>query len=258
MRSVSNSAIVFVFVFVFLTAFMSAAVTLPKTAHSQISSIKLCMANLFSVHFMGNRILKEVYQNAGIKVEFIKFPSNRSLIMANEGQCDGEVARIKPVIKKFNNLMIIPTPILEIKSYVYYRKGDVIKTTSWQDLKEKHVGIIRGEIYAEKATKGMNVEAVPDYERLFQLLRIKRIDQAIGLSVPASRVLAIDAKADEIDRLPTPIFKAPLYHLLHKKNVNLIAPIDRVIQAMEKDGRLERAQKRALKELLSFRIKDSE
>jgi len=254
MRSVFNSAISFIF----LTTVMAAVATFPKAAHSQTNPIKLCMANLISVHFMGNLILQEVYQNARIKVEFSPFPSNRSLIMANEGYCDGEVARIKQVTKKFKNLMIVPTPLLEIISYVYYRKGDVIKTTSWKDLKGKRVGIIRGEIYAEKATEGMNVETVPDYARLFQLLHIKRIDQAIGLSIPAFRALAIDPRSNVISRLPMPIFRAPLYHLLHKKNATLVAPLDKVLKAMEKDGRLERAQKRALNKLIQIETKVSE
>ena len=154
--------------------------------------------------------------------------------------------------------MIVPTAIFSIKAYVFHRKGDTITTRSWSDLKGKRIGIIRGEIYAEKATKGMNVEKVTNYRQLFHLLRIHRIDQTVGFSTPASRALAIDPESDQISRLPVPIFKAPIYHLLHKKNARLVAPLDRVLRAMAEDGRLKQSQNRALEDLLVISKKPAE
>ncbi len=68
-------------------------------------------------------IVKNMFQRTGIKAETVLLPSERSLINANTGVDDGNIARIKGIEKKYKNLIMVPEKIIDF-DFVAFRGQD--------------------------------------------------------------------------------------------------------------------------------------
>ena len=131
-------------------------------------------------HAMAKEVVREAYLKIGYDVRFDFFPGKRSLEMANEGESDGDVARIEGTEKKFPGLVPIPIPVIWFDGVVF-TKNIVKKINDWKDLNGLRIGIIRGIRYSEIGTKGFSPLFAEDMTHLFKLLDEGRIQVAIAV-----------------------------------------------------------------------------
>ena len=57
-----------------------------------------------------SKILKEVYKRAGIPLDFVVRPTERSIVESSNGLLDGELVRIHKVGELYPTLIRVPTP----------------------------------------------------------------------------------------------------------------------------------------------------
>jgi len=220
----------------------------------QAQTIKVCMAKGHPGHRVSRYVLERVYAEAGIDVEFIMLPNKRSLVTANNGGCAAEVSRIARVIRKFSNLELVPTPLRNIKAYAFKNIGANVSVANWGDLKGLKVAVVRGEVYAAEATKGLNPTIVDDYPALFRFLSARNIDVGVGLNVSVIDALSHTALRDKIEKLPTILAEEPVYHLVRKNFPQLNAKLNTVLSAWRKSGRLMALNKEAFRLLAANKI----
>ncbi|TCS64354.1 amino acid ABC transporter substrate-binding protein (PAAT family) [Varunaivibrio sulfuroxidans] len=200
------------------------------------------------LHQIGARILEKIYAKAGIHFQWEALPTRRSLVEANAGTYDGEIARIPGASSQYSNLIAVPSPIMAINGRVYTVNVNR-DIQSWQDLKGLHVGIVRGELYAERGTQDIERTSVRDYRQLFQLLLSGKADAVIGIDTEADFNVAKYFPGKGIHTIGRSVFKAPLHHLVHKKNAYLVPQLNKIIRAMIEDGSLEAIYRRAAADL---------
>ncbi len=186
-------------------------------------------------HAMAKEILREAYRRIGYNVLFESFPGHRSLIMANNGESDGDVARIGKTEKAFPNLIPVPTPILWFKGVAFAKNVDR-EINEWNDLKGLRIGIIRGIRYSEIGTKGLSPFFAKDMTHLFKLLNQGRIQVAIAVLKAGELEISQNYKTSGIRKFGKALFSAPLFHYVHKKNSHLVPELNNSLQEMEKTG----------------------
>ena len=69
------------------------------------------------------------------------------------GEADGDVHRIDGATRLIPSLVQVPVPINYFEIAVYSMSPD-LSPRSWTDLRELDVGIVRGQLAAERAVRG--------------------------------------------------------------------------------------------------------
>ncbi len=169
----------FFMVLLFLLCFMCAA---SLVRSDNIHSVFITAIQNEQTHATAKEVLREAYRRIGYNVRFETFPGQRSIVMANNGESDGDVARIAGTEKEFPNLIPVPTPVILFKGMVF-TKNITREIKTWKDLEGLNVGIIRGIRYSEIGTRGLSRYYAEDMTHLFRLLDQDRIQVAIAVSM---------------------------------------------------------------------------
>ena len=185
-----------------------------------------------------HEVVRTAYSRMGIPVVFRKLSGKRALIESNSGETDGELVRIKGTEDEFTNLIRIPVPLLDIQGVVYTKTIDR-DIRSWDDLKGLKVGIIRGIQYSEKGTQGLQRYYARNVYHLFKLLDTDWIDVAVVLRRAVDKEIERTFRASNIHIIGKPLYKAPLYHFIHKRHLNLVPRLEAVLREMKETGEMQ-------------------
>jgi polar amino acid transport system substrate-binding protein len=215
----------------FWSVFMSA---------TQASTPPLIIAETDGVqlHQFAAQVLKIAYERANIPMTLKVIPGKRALILAQAGEVDGDVGRIKTIPEQYPNLVVVPTPLVHFTAYAY-GIDPTIQVNSWSDLRNYRVGSKRGSQYSEVGTQGMNRELFNDFDKMLEMLVNGRIDVAIAAQTEIKPLLTTRYSGKNIHVLGSPVFEAPLYHVLHKSHQALIPELNTVLTQMQSTGELD-------------------
>lgn len=193
---------------------------------------------------VGILVLHEAYGQMGIRPAMKKLPGERALRAANSGKTDGELHRIKAMMKPYTNLIRVDVPINHIEG-VAYTKDPSLTVRNWQDLGKVKSGGVRGIKWFEKNTKGIAVQKYASFSDLFKALKVGRIQ--VGM---ANRINGITHIAGMgltgVTPIEPPLVRLPLYHYLHKRHKELVPRLTTILQTMEKKGRIAAIRRQAL------------
>ena len=210
---------------------------LNKGTESLDISISYC--EFHTTHKFAVETVREAYRRIGMKPKFVAFPCKRSLSEANSGRFSAEVARILDISEQYPNLIAAESPTITIEAVVVTKniKRDI---SHWSDLNGLRIGIIRGEQYAERGTEAMNVYFANDHNGLLKSLLHDEIDVAIVIRRDFELIMrSTDFFGENIHIIGKPIFSAPLYHLVHKNNRELLLRLNPVFKEMWDSGETE-------------------
>jgi len=194
------------------------------------------------------RVVSEAYKRLGIQVHIEKFPSERSIVQANNGNVDGDVCRIKGLDDTYTNLIMVPVAV-NIFEVVVFTKDVNFPVKGWDSLEPYTIGIKIGTKFAEMGTKGMTVAPVPTNKQLFLMLNLGRTDLVVtsrGTGLYELKQLQVKG----IHAMEPSLSKRKLYHYVHKKHRSVIPALTKVLQEMEAEGRIEEIRQEAVAELL--------
>lgn len=186
-------------------------------------------------HQIAREIIEEAYARIGISVTFLFVPGKRSLMMANNGRVDGDLARILGTETVYENLLPVPTRVLDFSAVAFTKRAD-ITVNNWQELQGYRVGIIRGIRYSEIGTRGMNPRYADNMQHLFQLLDQGRVDVAIATIRAGMSEIAVHYPQGEIHQAGDVLHTEPLHHFLHRKHKEIIPLLDNALNEMTQTG----------------------
>lgn len=186
----------------------------------------------------GERILKEVYQqlNMDVGVEF--YPGERSLIAANTGKTDGELARIKGIEKEYPNLIMIPVPLTELSLAAF--SNQALNITTFDDLKKYRIGFVGGTKILNQMTAGFpHVLRVNHPDQLFDMLLLGRVDVVID-TYEDGLVILQSEKYQQVKIINASLLKYPVFHYVNKKHAKLVPAISKIFEKMRDKGVLQK------------------
>ncbi|MES2150229.1 MAG: transporter substrate-binding domain-containing protein [Pseudomonadota bacterium] len=189
---------------------------------------------------VAEQVLAEAYHRLGYELVVHRVPGERSLLLANDGQMDGELYRKLGMDREYPHLMIIPVPLL-IYEIVIFTRGTSFVVNGWDSLRPFTVGFVRGIKIVQENTRGMKTEAVATIELAFQKMLMGRTDIVVGSRTSGLAAIAA-LKLDELKMLSPPLASFPVYHYLHNRHAALVPRLTRVLQQMQADRVIEKIQ----------------
>ena len=194
-------------------------------------------------------IVKNMFKRIGIEAKTILLPSERSLINANTGVDDGNIARIKGIEKKYTNLVMVPEKIIDF-DFVAFTNKKQFEIDNWESLKPYNVTFINGwKLFEKKVKHYKSLSLVQDADKLFGLLNSGRAD--IALYDRLSGLWWLKQHTTEISYQRLPIEKYKLYLYVHKKHKNLVPELSTALKAMKQDGTYQQIYDQSLGSLLN-------
>ena len=183
------------------------------------------------------QVLTDAYGQIGINVEFVNYPSARSVLEADLGRADGEVARLESVLEQYPNLRKVPVPIFYSELSVFMHKDYKIDISGWSSLDGHAVTAIRGFKFVEEKLSNNSPRIAKS-----SLIAIELIENNFSEIAVLNRFLGEVAiaknNATNVVVVDPPLERLPVFHLLHKKHETLIPKLTSVLEGMKIDGTL--------------------
>ena len=207
-------------------------------AQVSAETLKLTMRADSEAGKLGTQILIEAYRRTGHKIEVMGFPGARAISEANRGNSDGEVVRLKRVLKDFPNLRVVPEPLLEVETSIA-SKNHQIKVTGWETVNNYSATTVRGYKSIEKRLKAQSGNFTNSVGSALRMLQFDRVEilvlSKLDLLLGLKKVNYPDIKIIE----PS-ISKVLLFHMLHKSKAELIPAVSKALSEMKADGTYQR------------------
>ena len=180
------------------------------------------------------QILREAYKKLDIEIEIKILPNSRAVNLLNLNELDGLVYRVSNV--PLHDLSKINVPILfeEIHAFTVHHP---IEIESYLSLKPYSIGFFAGSRIFEDRLKGMRVDTAPTEESLLRKLAMGRTQMAV--STRSSFCKAKKLGLSSIKLLEPALEKILGYHWLSERHQHLYPKIERILKAMEKNGRIK-------------------
>jgi hypothetical protein len=200
---------------------------------------------------VGRAVISEAYRRIGVAVSFRPFEAATALEASRSGEVDAELHRIGGMDRSFPELIQVPIPINFIHGAAFSRKYR-FPIQSWSSLKPYRIGIVRGILFAEQGTAGMDVRIARDHDELVRWIAEDEV--AVGVMPRIAGYTAIRrggyADVHELDGLLETLL---LYHYVNVRRADLASRLEPVLKQMLLEG----TTRRLLDEASELILKDA-
>lgn len=187
---------------------------------------------------VGERLLREVYNRAGIEINVTPMPGSRALEEAASGRMDGETLRVFALGENEPRLIRVPTPLSDLQTSVFVPAGSDIAVNDAAQLNNYSSVVVIGVLHTKAITEGVaNVTEVPDPGTMFRMVQSGRVDLALTSALDGQAKLAEEGISDMVALEPA-LKTLELYHYVHEDHADLVPIIDAVVQEMKASGEL--------------------
>lgn len=184
-------------------------------------------------------VLKQAYGEVGIPVRFQVYPDARSIIEADLGRADGEMARLEPVLKQYPNLRKVPVPIFYSELSAFVTADHTLKITDWGSLNGLSLATIQGFKYVQNKTAAYKPRIYQTSDKVIEMVRNNRIDVGV-LNRFLGQLAAKRMNAEHVVDISPPLDRLPVFHMVHKRHETLIPKLSAVLEKMRASGELNR------------------
>jgi len=186
-----------------------------------------------------DQLAHEAFTRIGYKIIISLLPSERSLINANKGIDDGDIARIDGLWKMYPNLIKVPEKIIDYE-FVVLTKNKTMNIATWEDLTPYSVGLIAGWKILEKGARNASViSSVDNEEGLFSMLQKDRVDLIIYERREANYMIR-KKNMNDVRMILPPLAIRKMYLYLNKRHHKLIPKLADALKQMKRDGTYDR------------------
>ncbi len=187
---------------------------------------------------MGQAVLRVAYERLGIELRPRVLPLRRSLVMAANGQLDGDLMRAAPVFTEHPTLLQVRVPAA-LAVYAAYKRGDCPQHISTAELARSRVSYFRGIRAIELQLPQSALMAANNSWDVLRLLQQNISDYALGMRTETDQLL-LSREMQGICRVAEPVIVQPLYHALHERHAALVPRLEAVLTEMDKKGEIAR------------------
>lgn len=188
---------------------------------------------------IGTKIIKQIYQKAGLDITVSPMPGRRAEYEATTGQKDGEIMRIWSYGENNSHMVRVPTPYYKLETTGFRRVDNHLSVSSTNDLTKYKLARVRGVKHTDNLTSSFkNIHITNKVDHMFKALLMGRIDLALTSRTDGKLFIKKNRLSDKIIPLEYNFATLDLYHYLHPKHKNLSSRVDKVIQSLIESGEL--------------------
>jgi len=188
------------------------------------------------VHLIASNILKVAYTKAGLDMKPQFMSLDKSLDFSNSGKSDGELARIDKISSMYRNLEIVPVELITVEAMAFSKNKD-INISSWSDLKDYNITIVKGAKFIEAGTKNIKKNVVTNFQDAINYLKTDKTEIIVIPKLAGLKIIFENNYMD-IAAVSTSLKSLKLYHFVNKKNSHLIPILTPILQKMKKSGEI--------------------
>jgi len=166
------------------------------------------------------------YQQLGYETQFIELPSQRRLMLLQDGIIDADLFRICQLDDEHNDVIVVPVELDSLHLHAYSLNAD--KLTNWQQRPELLISHIRGFKMADQQPFVGKRVKVSNAEQAFGLMLQGRVDIVLEDSYTAAQFLVNppgDAQIAEQD-----VASFGVCHILSQQRLDLLPALTEVLQ----------------------------
>ncbi|MDJ0848943.1 MAG: transporter substrate-binding domain-containing protein [Myxococcota bacterium] len=197
---------------------------------------------------VGRAVMAEAYRRLGVEATFRSFDAAGALEASRSGEVDAELNRIGGIDQSFPELIQIPIPVNIIRGVVFSRRYR-FPVRSWRSLKPYRIGIVRGSLFAEQGTVGMDVRAAASSDELVRWIADDEVEVGVLPRIVGQAALR-EAGIDDVHELDGVLETLLIYHYVNVRRADLATRLEPVLKEMLLDGTTRRllgeAQERVL------------
>jgi polar amino acid transport system substrate-binding protein len=193
-------------------------------------------------------VMDKAYRQLGISVEFREYPAAAALEASNSGKVSAELARIDGIGLEYKNLVQVPIPINLIQGVAFSKKYR-FPVNGWHSVRPYKIGIIKGIVFSEQQTVGMDRVIFDDYPDLILAMDNEDIDVGIMPRVQGLHTL-LSMGIETISEMEGILETLFLYHYVHVSRRDLVDQLTPVLKKMLLDGEIRRNREEMLKTML--------
>ncbi len=194
---------------------------------------------------VAEEVIKEASRRSGLEFVFKRLPVLRSAEMANDGETDGDLARIVDVAARYPNLMVVPTQISRFTIAIYASNPE-IATKTRKDIEQLRIGTIRGVFTVIKHSQGLTVTDTLGTKSALEMLAAGRFDVAMLDYLDTESYLQKN-HVGSVYRWPYAWAVEPMYLLLNKRHAALVPRLNDALQQMKREGLIDRSFENTLR-----------
>lgn len=192
-------------------------------------------------------LVTEAFRRLNLVAVVEHLPAERSLLLANEGVMDGDLMRVPGLDAAFPNLVRVPESLVQFE-FVAFAKDATSEAVSWESLKQRQVGLVRGWKILEEHTRTFPfVTRVSTPGLVFALLDSGRADAVLYERLSGQFQLE-SMGIFGVQAMEPPIEKRGMFLYLHRRHELRVPDILRVLQDMKTDGTYKRLATTALEQ----------
>jgi polar amino acid transport system substrate-binding protein len=196
-----------------------------------------------------DQVLLEAFARAGVAVEIIQLPAERSLRNVNQGITDGDFVRIAGLDTLYPDILQVAEKIDDFE-FVGFAKNGAITTTGWESLTPYDVAIVRGWKILENNIQGVrSLVRTKNQRLLFTLLENNRADIVVYSRFEGCEMLR-QLGINDVTVLNPPLAVREMFLYLHKKHQDLAPVIAGHLRQMKADGTFAAIRTKTLAPLL--------
>ncbi|BDF96321.1 MULTISPECIES: hypothetical protein [Pseudoalteromonas] len=179
-------------------------------------------------------LFNKIYAPLDITPHYIFLPSKRGLEQVNAGLYDAEAGRFTIIGNQYKSLLMIPTPLAELKIVLFCIEESFCQL----DVNQGFL-TISGTLFTEALceSKLLSCNTVINDKSAFIALKKQRAHAIIGNSLfPKGTLCESGLEQVYIREILGQSF--PLHHFIHKRHQALLAPLEQSISKLKASGEI--------------------
>ena len=184
-------------------------------------------------------ILRQAYKNIGIDIQYKPLPATRSIRMANTVY-DAEVCRYEKMLVPFEDLVIVPPVLTEIRACVFSKK-ELPAVQDWQGLSSYRLAIRRGVVLFEQKTQNITERMqCTDLQQAILMLMNERVDVVLAMKIDFYHALNEMKQHNIVPRdvifYAQEFIQIPVHHIINKRHQGIIPDLSAELHKMVDAG----------------------
>ncbi|MCP5157943.1 MAG: transporter substrate-binding domain-containing protein [Gammaproteobacteria bacterium] len=196
-----------------------------------------------------DQVIIEAIRRTGIEAEIVCLPNVRALKSVDEGDYDGNYARIAGIKKHFSHLIPVPEKVMDMVFVAFAAPELIVYGDGWEIIQNRNVALVRGwKIYEESvlAHQPRTALTVTEPEQLFRMLQAGHVELAL-YELWSGRYLLNQLGIDDIDAVEPPLAIREMFLYLHERHAALAPRIAAALRGMKQDGSYQQLADKLLK-----------
>ena len=201
----------------------------------------IVLSALQNSHFnqLCGQLLRAAYAYTDIEVEVLFLPAARGTLLSTSGSIDGDAGRTTRFKDEYPHMLKVEPSYISISWHLFVM-DPLLAEQRDVELTKIRLGVLRGVLFTDKLTEGLQPLEANSIDQLFHLLLADRVDAVIFSGFSGDRAITSTFKGKQILKRATPVHVEPIFLFLHPKHSLIVPKVSSALRLLTQSGQSKR------------------